>query len=127
MRIRVTNVEVWQDFMPGIREGGPPLHAVIVIEFSSLPAISPTGKTGSVTFRRASGEEIVTGDLEIMRSEDDLGLQILGPQVKTFRMPPQPVTLKLTEGELLGGTVQLPVGDQMMSAPLPETPLAFTH
>ncbi len=127
MRIRVTSVEVWQDFMPGIREGGPPLHATIAVEFSSLPSIASTGRAGSVTFRRASGEEIATGDLELMGREDDLGLQILGPQVKTFRMSPQPVALTLTEGEMVGGTVRLLVGGQEMTAPLPETPLTFTH
>jgi hypothetical protein len=127
MTIQVKTFEVWQDFMPSIDSQGAPLHAVISVEFSSLPSLAQTGKAGSVTLRRANGEQILVGDLELMRSEDDLGLKVLGTQQMAFRMPPQPVKLKLTEGEMIGGVLSIIVGGREMTAPLPETPLMFTH
>jgi|GEM_PF-3969995 len=126
MTIQVKGFEVWQDFMPGIGKEGAPLHAVVSVEFSSLPSLD-LNKVGSATLRRANGEQIAVGDLELMRSEDDLGLKVLGTQQMAFRMLPQSVKINLTEGEMIGGVVTIVVGGQEMTAPLPETPLMFTH
>lgn len=127
MDITVTQLQVWQDFMPGVPNGGPPLNATVTIGFNGPPNIALAGKAGTMTLTRANGEEIVTADLELMRTDDDLGLKVRGPQTLPFRMTPQPIGVKLTEGETIKGTARLIVAGLEVSVPLPEAPLMFTH
>ncbi len=116
--------QVWQDFMPGIREGGPPLHATLVFY---IEGVDISSGSGSITLRRASGEEIATGQLELARWVDDLGLKQPGPQRVTFTMTAAPVSVELKEGEPIKGIANVSLGEAHLVIELPETPLFFTH
>lgn len=116
--------EVWQDFMPGVRDDGPPLHATVVFY---IEGVDTGSGSGSITLRRAGGEEIATSQLELLRSVDDLGLKQPGPQRVTFTMSSTPVTIELKEGELIKGTANVRLGGADLTIELPETPLQFTQ
>ena len=116
--------QVWQDFMPGTRAGGPPLHATVVFYIEGADTSSGSG---SIILRRASGEEIVTAQLELVRSVDDLGLKQPGPQRVTFSMTATPVSVELKEGEPIKGTAKVRLGGSDLMIELPVTPLQFTH
>jgi hypothetical protein len=116
--------QVWQDFMPGVRAGGPPLHATVVFY---IEGIDTGSGSGSITVRHASGEEIATAPLELVRSVDDLGLKQPGPQRVTFAMSSTPVNMELKEGELVEGTANITLGGANLTIELPETRLEFTQ
>ncbi|HYO49779.1 MAG TPA: hypothetical protein VEW94_07995 [Chloroflexia bacterium] len=116
--------QVWQDFMPGTRQGGPPLHATVVFY---IEGVDTGSGSGSITLRRASGEEIATAQLELVRWVDDLGLKQPGPQRVTFTMTATPVSVELKEGELIKGTAKVRLGGTDLTIELPETELVFTH
>jgi hypothetical protein len=116
--------QVWQDFMPGTRAGGPPLHATVVFYIEGVDTASGSG---SITLTRAAGEEIATAQLELLRSVDDLGLKQPGPQRVTFTMTSTPTSVELKEGELIKGTVKVRLGGTDLTIELPETALVFTH
>ncbi|HYP40776.1 MAG TPA: hypothetical protein VEX13_10495 [Chloroflexia bacterium] len=116
--------QVWQDFMPGRRDDGPPLHATVVF---FIEGVDTSSGSGSITLRRASGEEIATAPLELVRWADDLGLKQPGPQRVTFTMTSTPATMELKEGEPIKGTASVRLGDTDLKIELPETPLEFTH
>lgn len=116
--------EVWQDFMPGTRAGGPPLHATVVFY---IEGVDTGSGNGSITLRRASGEEIATAQLELVRWVDDLGLKQPGPQRVTFTMTATPVSVELKEGEIIKGTAKVRLGGTDLTIELPEVPLQFTH
>jgi hypothetical protein len=116
--------QVWQDFMPGVRDGGPPLHATVVFY---IEGVDTGSGSGSITVRRASGEEIATAPLELVRSVDDLGLKQPGPQRVTFAMRSTPVNVELKEGELIKGTANVLLGGADLTLELPETRLEFTQ
>lgn len=116
--------QVWQDFMPGKRDDGPPLHATVVF---FIEGVDTTNGSGSITLRRASGEEIAKSQLELMRWVDDLGLRQPGPQRVTFTMSAVPASVQLQEGEPIKGTATVRLGGTDLTIELPETPLEFTH
>jgi hypothetical protein len=116
--------EVWQDFMPGTRAGGPPLHATVVFY---VEGVDTGSGNGSITLRRANGEEIATAQLELVRWVDDLGLKQPGPQRVTFTMSSTPVSVELKEGEIIKGTAKVRLGGTDLMIELPEVPLQFTH
>ena len=116
--------QVWQDFMPGVRSGGPPLHATVVFYIEGVD--TGTG-SGSITLRRTGGEEIATGQLELVRWADDLGLKQPGPQRVTFAMNSIQTAIALKEGELVKGTANVLLGGVDLTIELPETSLQFTQ
>ncbi|HEX9988628.1 MAG TPA: hypothetical protein VGE45_09145 [Chloroflexia bacterium] len=116
--------QVWQDFMPGVRDDGPPLHATLVFY---IEGVDTGSGSGSITLRRAGGEEIATAQLELVRSVDDLGLKQPGPQRVTFAMKSTPVNVELKEDEPIKGTANVRVGGVDLTIELPETPLVFTQ
>ena len=127
MDVRVVDFQVWQDYMPAVPPSGPPLHVALTLEVDSAASISRSGRVGSITLQRASGEEIVTADLETTQRVDDMGLVRPGGSQVILTMPPQPVKTQLTEGETIKGMARIEIDGQEVSVPLPETPLMFTH
>jgi hypothetical protein len=123
----VTDFSVWQDFMPSIPQTGAPLHATFSAEITWPEKITVTNTHGTVTILRASGEEVLTSNLQLNQQIDDNGLVPPGPQNVSFSMVPAPVTAQLVEGEMLHGTVTLTIGDGTIKFDLPETALLFTH
>jgi hypothetical protein len=113
--------------MPSIPQTGAPLHATFSAEITWPEKITVTNTHGTVTILRASGEEVLTSNLQLNQQIDDNGLVPPGPQNVSFSMVPAPVTAQLVEGEMLHGTVTLTIGDGTIKFDLPETALLFTH
>src|SRR4051812_1918274 len=69
-----TDFDVWQDFMPGNTPDSAPLHAGFTLAITWPNKITPGNTHGTITLLRASGQEIVTGDIQLNQQGDDLGL-----------------------------------------------------
>ena len=123
----VTDFQVWQDFMPGLKAGNAPLHASVTLSIQWPQRITPDMAKGSITLVRASGEQVVTSDLQLAQWDQSSGPLTPGPQQVMFAMVPQTVPVQLTEGEMLHGTVALTLDGQPRTVELPEAALLFTH
>jgi hypothetical protein len=123
----VVDFQVWQDFMPGLKAGNAPLHASVTLAIQWPQKITPDVTKGTVTLVRASGEHVVTGDLQLAQWDQGSGPQTSGPQQVVFAMTPQTVPVQLIEGEMLHGTVTVTLDGQPRMAELPEAALLFTH
>ena len=123
----MTDFQVWQDFMPGVKAGNAPLHASVTLSIQWPERITPDMAKGSITLVRASGEQVITSDLQLAQWQEGSGPITPGPQQVMFAMVPQTVPMQLTEGEMLHGTVTVTLDGQPRTVELPEAALLFTH
>jgi hypothetical protein len=123
----VTDFQVWQDFMPVVPPGGPPLHATLTVVVSDSTRYTPDNASGTIIISRPDGEVIARAGLMLNRQVDDLGMAQPGPQNLVLNMEAAPVSAKLTEHETLTGQVELTLSQHKVNLTLPETQLMFTH
>jgi len=127
MKITVTDFQVWQDFMPRLGEGGPPLHATLLVEIEGAGDLDLTGASGTITIARPSGEEITQSSLRRAEGGEDTVSPSGGPKQVLFAMQSTTTTLPLKENEPLVGRAELEIGGAPKSLELPPTTLMFTH
>jgi hypothetical protein len=126
--VKVTEFEVWQDYMPVVPRDGAPLHGVVTVEITHTEKLTPQLIEGTVTLNQASGAMIVADlALALKQQADDLGMQTPGPQTVTFTFGPGTSNVTLVEGELIGGELSLRVSGAQTELALPEVALYFTH
>lgn len=124
METKIVDFQVWQDFMPRVNAGDPPLHALVAIEIEASNALTPTA---TVTLSRAAGETIVQAPLSLLDGTPPTEGSAPGTVRLEFNMQSASVPMQLTEGEKIGGTVTLNLGGREVNLPLPEAELMFTH
>jgi hypothetical protein len=128
LEARITDFQVWQDYMPVVPPGGPPLHGVVTLEITYTAKLTPQNIRVTVTLTRQGNESIARDvPLTLQQQADDLGLLTPGPQTATLVLGPVQVQEVLTEGELIGGTVTLQVHGETIQETLPAVALFFTH
>src|SRR5947209_7455445 len=63
MDAKLVDVQVWQDFMPRIGSGGPPLHATLIVEVSDALPVTPSNTNGTITITQPNGAVITHAHL----------------------------------------------------------------
>jgi hypothetical protein len=125
---RVTDLEVWQDYMPMVPKEGAPLFGVVSVEITYTEKITAQIVTGTVTLTQANGATVVSdAPVTLQQQSDDLGMRTPGAQVAVLNFGPITTQATLKEGEMIGGALALKVGDQRATLPLPQAALYFTH
>jgi len=128
LEARVTEFEVWQDYMPVVPKEGAPLYGVVTVEITHTEKITPQNTEGTVTLIRGVGDTVAPDvHVTLQQQSDDLGLLAPGPQTVTFNFGPATTQLSLAEGDMLQGTLGLSVDGAAVQLPLPEIALYFTH
>jgi hypothetical protein len=127
MQITVTDFQVWQDFMPRIGEGGPPLHATLLVAVAGAGDVDLTGASGTITITRPGGEEIAQSSLRRAEGIEDTGSPSGGPRQVLFAMRSTTTILQLKENEPLVGRAELLIGGAQENLELPPTALMITR
>jgi hypothetical protein len=123
----VVDFQVWQDFMPSRSAANAPLHATVTLDIEWPQQITRDIAQGKITLVRAGGQQVVAADLQLSQVGDGTALTQPGPQQVVFIMVPQTISIQLTEGEMLHGTITLTLSGQSRTLDLPEAALLFTH
>ena len=127
VRLEVIDFQVWQDFMPGIREGGPPLHATVLLRADGLSEVRPGVTVGTITISRPGGETVTQAPVTLVEAVTVPGAEGQGKMDLQLAMAPSQVSIELTENEPLVGKLELTLDGSSITLDLPETPLMFTH
>lgn len=127
MEVKLIDFQVWQDFMPRIGNGGPPLHATLIIEAQNVPGVSASNSGGTVNIMQPNGELIVSAPLRLNEQEDDLGMAQPGARQMGFIMQPAQISVKLKENQMVKATANLKLGDRDATVEVPEAGVTFTH
>ena len=127
MNLEVVDFHVWQDFMPGLREGGPPLHATDLLRAEGLAGIRAGIAAGTITISRPGGESVVRSPITLVEALTVPESGAEGKMELQLAMAATPVSIELTENEPLAGKLDLTLGGSNATLDLPSTPLMFTH
>jgi hypothetical protein len=128
VQARVTEFEVWQDYMPIVPPDGAPLYGFVTVAITNTEKLTPQIAQGTITLTQPGGDTIVEDmPLTLQQQSDDLGMLTPGPQSVVFTFGPGTTQLTLTEGEMAGGRLALTVGGEQVQLDLPPVALYFTH
>jgi hypothetical protein len=130
VQIQLAHFSIWQDFMPGPGDGGPPLRAAIELDITNNGQTAITEVAADrLVLRRAGGEVVYDGAVTggDMNMGPAAGLPPGASKHYVYSPAQTDVAPQLTENEPLSGTLTLKIDAQEHTVDLPATPVTFTH
>jgi hypothetical protein len=125
--IQVVRFHVWQDLTVGSEKDAVPLHVTITFEMTNEWYEALSQPNGTIRLQGVKPNETMQGTLLLHQAHYGLGLIQPGSRQLQFVMSPTQRCPRLSDHQMVRGTVRIKFGKRNVRIDLPETKVIFTR